>query len=38
MVIILLLVTAQDVARLALEGERSTWRRRSPEGENDETR
>ena len=35
MVIILLLVTAQDVARLALEGERRTRRRPEHEGEND---
>ncbi len=36
MVIILLLVTAQDVARMALEGERRTRGRPSSEGENDE--
>ena len=38
MVIILLLVTAQDVARLALEGERRTRRRSRAEGENDASR
>ena len=37
MVIILLLVTAQDVARLALEGERRARGRPSREGENDES-
>jgi Four helix bundle sensory module for signal transduction len=36
LVIILLLVTAQDVARMALEGERSTRGRGSREGGNDE--
>jgi hypothetical protein len=36
MVIILLLVTAQDVARMALEGERRARGRPSSEGENDE--
>ncbi len=37
MVIILLLVTAQDVARLALEGERRARGRPSREGESDES-